>query len=123
MTNKPSVEVVATPHFAQMIKRLRKKYPHIQDDLTPIINALQSGETPGDQLQGVGAPIFKVRAPNRDSQSGKSGGYRVIYYLKTKMFVFLIDVYTKTERQDINAAEIKSLLDELRTEEDDRLET
>jgi len=123
MTNKPSVEVVATPHFARVIKRLRKKYAHIQDDLTPLITALQSGETLGDQIQGVGVPIFKVRVPNRDSQSGKSGGYRVIYYLKTKTFVFLIDIYTKTERQDISAAEIKSLLDELRTEDDDNPET
>lgn len=55
MTNKPSVEVVATPHFARVIKRLRKKYAHIQDDLTPIINALQSG----DQLQGVGFPSLR----------------------------------------------------------------
>lgn len=47
----------------------------------------------------------------------------MIYYLKTKTFVFLIDVYTKTERQDISAAEIKSLLDELRTEDDDKLDT
>lgn len=68
------MEVVATPHFARVIKRLRKKYAHIQDDLAPIINALQSGETPGDQLQGVGVPIFKVRAPNQDARSGKSGG-------------------------------------------------
>lgn len=119
MTNEPPVEVVATPHFVRVVKRLRKKYSHIQDDLNPIINALQRGETPGDQLQGVGVPIFKVRAPNRDSQSGKSGGYRLLYYLKTQAFVFLIDIYTKTERQDISAAEVKLLIDEIEAENDD----
>lgn len=46
----------------------------------------------------------------------------MIYYLKTKTFVYLIDVYTKTERQDISAAEIKTLLDEIQAENDDKPE-
>jgi mRNA-degrading endonuclease RelE of RelBE toxin-antitoxin system len=45
---------------------------------------LQSGETPGDRVTGIKYQIFKVRLKNSNIQKGKSGGYRVIYYLKTE---------------------------------------
>jgi mRNA-degrading endonuclease RelE of RelBE toxin-antitoxin system len=51
--------------------------------LKTLVNQLEQGETPGDQIQGTGHSVYKVRLPNTDAQRGKSGGYRVIYYLKT----------------------------------------
>lgn len=65
--------------FQKAIKRLRKKYPRIRDDVQPLINQLSLGETPGDQIQATGYTVYKVRLSNRDTKRGKSGGYRVIY--------------------------------------------
>jgi mRNA-degrading endonuclease RelE of RelBE toxin-antitoxin system len=36
-----------------------------------------------DEVAGAKYQIFKVRLKNSDTRKGKSGGYRVIYYLKT----------------------------------------
>jgi mRNA-degrading endonuclease RelE of RelBE toxin-antitoxin system len=77
--------VIALPTFAQNIRRLKKKYRNILKDIEPTIAQLESGETPGDQIPDVGYPVFKVRVRNSDAQRGKSGGYRIIYYLKTNI--------------------------------------
>lgn len=116
MTSSPSVRVVATPHFERQFKRLRKKYPHIQTDLAPLIEQLQQGATPGDQIQGTGFTVYKERLANTDAQRGKSGGYRVIYYLRTKDFVFLVEIYPKSEKEDISALELRQLIQEVADE-------
>lgn len=113
MRNNPSVEVIASPHFAQSLKQLRKKYRHIVDDIKPLVAQLESGETPGDQVAGVRSTIFKVRVASSDVQRGKSGGYRVIYYLRTQETIFLVEIYTKSEQSDIRANELQRLVREV----------
>ena len=54
--------------------------------------------------------VFKVRARNSDVQKGKSGGYRVIYYLKTETQILLVTMYSKSEQSDITSAEIREIL-------------
>jgi len=44
---------------------------------------------------------------------GKSGGYRVIYYLRTVTLVTLIMIYSKTEQTDIDPETIRRLIEEL----------
>jgi len=116
MTNEPSVRVVATPHFNRNFKRLRKKYRQIENDLRPLVAQLEHGETPGDQIQRVRFTVYKVRIASSDAQRGKSGGYRVIYYVQTKAFIFLVDIYPKSEREDISADELRRLIEEIEAE-------
>jgi mRNA-degrading endonuclease RelE of RelBE toxin-antitoxin system len=118
MTNEP-VRVVATPHFSHSFKRLRKKYRRIEHDLRSLLVQLEQGETPGDQVQGVRFTVYKARIANSDAQRGKSGGYRVIYYLKTAKFIFLVEIYPKSEREDIQSDEMRHLIEELEAEADD----
>ncbi|HEX2623240.1 MAG TPA: type II toxin-antitoxin system RelE/ParE family toxin [Phototrophicaceae bacterium] len=113
MTNKPPIRVGFTDAFRRALKRLRKKYPHIRDDLQPLIDKLISGEIPGDQIQATGYTVYKVRLPNQDAGRGKSGGYRVIYYVYQADHLILLTIYTKSERSDIDADEIKGLIDSL----------
>lgn len=94
------------------MRGLAKKYPHIRSDVQLIIGQLQHGELVGDQVQGTGYTIFKVRIRNSDVSRGKSGGYRVIYYLKTATSVILVTIYSKTEQSDIPPAKIKKILSE-----------
>jgi len=108
----PLVEIVFTPEFKRNLRALAKKHPHIRSDVQPIIEQIQRGEFIGEQVQGTGYTIFKVRIRNRDASRGKSGGYRVIYYLKTAMAVILVTIYSKTEQSDISAARIKKILAE-----------
>ncbi|MBD1822392.1 type II toxin-antitoxin system RelE/ParE family toxin [Cyanobacteria bacterium FACHB-DQ100] len=94
------------------MRDLTKKYRSVQKDIQPIIEKLQQGEQPGDQIPGVGYPVFKLRVRNSDTQKGKSGGYRLIYYLRTVTGIILLTIYTKSEQVDIAADDIRSIISE-----------
>jgi mRNA-degrading endonuclease RelE of RelBE toxin-antitoxin system len=111
-TDPPLIQVEVTAKFNRNLRLLAKKYPNIRGDIQPIIQRLQFGELPGDQISGVGYTIFKVRVKNSDIQKGKSGGYRVIYYLKTAKNIILITIYSKSDTEDIAAEEIQQILAE-----------
>jgi len=104
------IQIGFSAEFKRALQRLSKKYRNIRSDLKPIFEDLTAGQTPGDQVPGVGATVYKVRAANRDAQVGKSGGYRVIYYLQTDEQRVMLIVYSKTEREDIPADELKAIL-------------
>lgn len=110
MTDKPPVQVRFSPVFLKDIKRLRKRYPHLQQDVQPLIDQLAAGETPGDQIQAIGYTVYKVRLPNRDAQRGKSGGYRVIYYIQTREQIVLLTIYSKSDRTDTSTDEIQDII-------------
>lgn len=112
MQNKSPVSVGYAPQFKRDIKHLIKKYRHIRDDVENLIQQLEQGATPGDQLQGTGFTVYKTRLRSSDLRKGKSGSYRVIYYIKTAEFLLLVTIYIKTEQVDISAKEIQQLIDE-----------
>jgi mRNA-degrading endonuclease RelE of RelBE toxin-antitoxin system len=111
-----SINIAFTPEFKRNLRILAKKYRHIRDDVEPLVTSLQNGELPGDQLTGTSYAIFKVRVPNRDVKRGKSGGYRVIYYLQTQTDIILVTIYSKTEQADISAAQIRRIVSEFEAE-------
>ena len=111
------IDIQFTPEFKRNLRTLAKKYRHIRDDLDPVIDALQVGEVLGDQISGVGYALFKVRVPNQDRAKGKSGGYRIIYYLRTTVNIVLVTIYSKTEQADISAAQIRRIVEEYRSAE------
>ncbi len=98
--------------FKRQLKRLSRKYRHIRSDIQPFIEQLEAGETPGDQIQGTGYAVYKVRLANTDAQRGKSGGYRAIYYLKQQDDILLVTLYSKTEQADIEADEVIHIIQE-----------
>ena len=104
------VSVRFTPEFKRNLQTLAKKYRHIQVDVQPVVEQLQAGILPGDRVPGVNVPIFKVRIRNRDAAKGKSGGYRLLFYLQTPSEIVLITIYSKSEQSDISAGEIRQIL-------------
>src|SRR5271157_634086 len=107
------LQVTFTPEFKRNLRQLAKKYRRIKSDLQPIIDQLASGSKPGDQVPKVRYEVFKVRAKNSDASKGKSGGYRLIYYVKSESEVVLVTVYSKTEQADIGADEIRQIIVDL----------
>lgn len=95
------------------VKRLRRKYPAVTGQLRHLIDQLESDERPGDKIPGVGHDVYKVRLPNPSAQKGKSGGFRIIYYIQVADEVFLLKVYAKTEQTDISPDEIKRIVEEM----------
>ncbi len=102
-----------TPEFKRNLRLLARKYRHIRSDVEPLLTKLQTGETPGDQVPGTGHLIFKVRVKNSDLQRGKSGGYRVIYYLVTEERIILVTMYSKTEQSDISVKQIRQIIEQM----------
>lgn len=115
MTSGPDAPIAVrfTPEFKRNLHALAKKYRHIRSDVQPVIDALQSGTLLGDQVPGVGVPVFKVRIRNRDATKGKRGGYRLLYYLQTPAAIILVTIYSKSEQTDVSAAEIRRILSEV----------
>ncbi len=110
MSINPPIRVTTTDRFDARIRKLGKRYRSIRLDIKPIIEQLESGELPGDQIAGVGYDLFKVRVKNSNNQKGKSGGYRIIYYLRTEHHVMLVAIYSKSDEADIGIAEIREIL-------------
>jgi mRNA-degrading endonuclease RelE of RelBE toxin-antitoxin system len=110
--SQPHTEVRFTPEFKRNLHALTKKYRHVRSDIEPIIEQLQSGQRPGDQVPGIGYAIFKVRVRNQDAGKGKRGGYRLIYYVVLPTTVILVTIYSKSEQSDITVAQIRRILGE-----------
>ncbi len=86
-----SYEIYLPQTFQRCIKSLKKKFPHIKDDLSPLFQNLQNNPQIGDPIPGWHRKIWKVRVSSRDLKRGKSGG----------------------EKEDITKEEIGNLLGKL----------
>lgn len=112
MTDQPLIQVEAALTFKRNLRSLAKKYRSIRNDIQPVIEQLEQGELPGDQIPEVGYAVFKLRVRNSDTQKGKRGGYRLIYYRKTPTGIILLTVYAKSEQVDIAAEDIRNIITE-----------
>ncbi len=109
------MDVEYSEAFKRQLKRLSRRYRQIKKDIKPIVDALIADKTPGDQIIGTIYTLYKVRAKNSDRKRGKSGGYRIIYYLKTDTKCILITLYSKTDQGDITSSKLNSLLTDIET--------
>ena len=110
MTEEFFIKVEITSIFKRNIRRLAKKYRLIRNDVQPVIEQLERGELSGDRLSGIDYEVFKLRVRNSDIQKGKSGGYRLIYYVKTSTAIVLLSIYSKSEQEDIAAEELLEII-------------
>jgi mRNA-degrading endonuclease RelE of RelBE toxin-antitoxin system len=108
----PPVAVRFTPEFKRNLRALSRKYRHIRCDLQPVLEQIQFGSLVGNRIAGTGYTVLKVRVRNSDVRRGKSGGYRLIYLLKSPTDAVLITIYSKSEQSDITAGEIRRIVTE-----------
>mgnify|MGYP006446456527 CR=1 FL=1 len=112
MTDELIIRVEATKTFTRDLRTLAKKYRRIYEDVQPVIDDLKNGNIIGDKIPNIGYAVFKVRIRNSDIQKGKSGGYRLIYYLKTTTGIILLTIYPKSEQAKIEPDEIKLIIEQ-----------
>ncbi len=93
-------------------KKLKKRYPHVLEDIDPLVVQLRRGETPGDRIQGLPYRVYKARIRNSDARRGKSGGYRIVYYLETEEQTVILTVYSKTDQSDLPTDVIRRIIEE-----------
>lgn len=86
----------------------------LEEDLYSLKDALAANPLIGDVMPGLRG-LRKVRWYTQ--QKGKRGGVRVIYFFyNMKMPLFLLNIYSKSDQQDVSAQDKKllnKLIDEL----------
>ncbi|PED94921.1 MULTISPECIES: type II toxin-antitoxin system RelE/ParE family toxin [Bacillus cereus group] len=106
--------IATTPDFEREYYKLKKKYPKIDDDFEDFLDEIEENNDLGDDIAGVirdGNKIFKKRMKNTSAKKGLSGGFRVIEYLVTgENVVFLLDIYSKSNQEDISNKEIQRMI-------------
>jgi mRNA-degrading endonuclease RelE of RelBE toxin-antitoxin system len=108
---QPSVKIDLTPEFYRNLRDLNKRYRHVRADIQTVIQDLEVGNFVGDRISGIGEDyvMFKVRVKNRDIQKGKSAGYRLIYRVESPTSLLLLTIYSKSDKSDITAGELRSI--------------
>jgi mRNA-degrading endonuclease RelE of RelBE toxin-antitoxin system len=108
--NSPAIETRLTPEFEAKFKALKKRYRRIQADIKPVFEDLEAGLVLGDQFPGFDSVIMKVRVKNSDAQRGKSGGYRLIYWILSTEIIVMLDIYSKTDQENVTVNEVRQII-------------
>lgn len=105
-----SFRVKLSENFIKEAKRLSKKYPSLKGELALLGAQLASSPVLGTSL---GNDVYKIRIAVRSKGRGKSGGARVITFVKiSEEIVLLLSIYDKGQKSTITESEIKALLKE-----------
>lgn len=103
-----SFEVIATKPFERKLKRLARKYKSLSADLSVTIDKLALNPTLGTP---IGKDCYKIRIAITSKGKGKSGGARMITYVRIiKNTVFLMDIYDKSDQANISDKELQLLI-------------
>jgi mRNA-degrading endonuclease RelE of RelBE toxin-antitoxin system len=96
--------------FDKDVKRLYKRYKQLPKDLKLLNAELLENPKAGIKL---GNGCYKIRLVNSSIPTGKSGGFRVIYYyIDMKNNLFLMTMYAKNELENIDDKVILKILKE-----------
>lgn len=104
-----SYEVIPTPDFKKLFKKLAKKYPSLKSDLTQLVDKLEQEPDSGIYL---GHNLYKIRMAISSKGKGKSAGARVItYMLSEQNELYLVHIYDKSQLDNITKKQILEIVD------------
>lgn len=106
-----SFNIIATEPFERKLKRLAKKHKSLKADLLEVINELEENPMLGTP---IGKECYKIRIAVTSKGKGKSGGARMITYVRIiNNTVFLLDIYDKSEQATISDKDLQLLIEML----------
>ena len=106
-----SYKVELSDNFKKEAKRLVKKYRSLKSEIADLITELEANPTKGTPL---GNDIYKIRLAIASKGKGKSGGARVLTFVKvTDTMVILFSIYNKGEKDAISDKEVTQLIKDL----------
>ena len=106
-----SYKVELSDNFKKEAKRLVKKYRSLKSEIADLITELEANPTKGTPL---GNDIYKIRLAIASKGKGKSGGARVLTFIKvTDTVVILFSIYNKGEKDAISDKEVTQLIKDL----------
>ncbi|WP_188858783.1 type II toxin-antitoxin system RelE/ParE family toxin [Oceanobacillus indicireducens] len=114
MKNNNFYRVMEVEGFEKDLIKIARKYPSSIDLVASLFERFEEGNIEGNDIRGLklkGDKVFKTRLENPDANKGKSGGFRVIWYLVTSdNEIYPLTIYSKNEQDDIPNREIISLI-------------
>lgn len=103
-----NLKIHALDSFVKDAKRLQKKYKNLSDDLKALKTVLSANPKAGVELS---RHCYKMRLANSSIPTGKSGGFRIIYYyLDPEENLYLMSIYSKTELEAISEERLIEIL-------------
>jgi len=103
-----NLKITKLETFAKEAKRLYKKYKKLPDDLKILVKELNDNPKAGIYL---GANCYKIRLANSSIPTGKSSGFRVIYYYYDgELDIYLLTIFSKRDMGNISDEKIMELL-------------
>lgn len=120
-----SVEIFISDNFRREAKKYLKKFRSLKEELVSFQESLRINPKQGDRIT---ESVFKVRLSSKSKGKGKSGGFRIITYLveaietennDLQIIVTLLSIYDKSEISTLSDSEIKALIDDLETMQDE----
>ena len=104
-----SYKIELSANFKKEAKRLTKKYPSLKTELAELFTELEENPTTGTPM---GNDIYKIRLAISSKNKGKSGGARVMSFIKIiDTTVLLFSIYNKGDKDSISDKEIEELLE------------
>src|SRR5476651_1498110 len=103
-----SYKIELTDNFKKEAKRLIKKYASLRTEIAELGKQLSQNPTMGMPL---GNDVYKIRLSISSKNKGKSGGARIISFVKIiDETVYLLSIYNKGDKDTISDKEIEALL-------------
>ena len=103
-----SLKIVSVNQFHKELKALHKRYKNIGKDLKQLKKTLTEDPKAGTALAHN---CYKIRLANSSVPTGKSGGFRVVYYyVDENGTVFLLSIYSKSDIANISDEKIVGIL-------------
>lgn len=103
-------EIIITPKFLRLLKRLQKKYPSLKEELTRLGQQLRANPYLGTP---IGNNCYKIRIAIASKGKGKSGGARTITHIVVQEEkVYFLSIYDKSEMENLPDNEILKLIKE-----------
>ena len=103
-----SYKIELTDNFKNEAKKLIKKYASLRTEIIELGKELAENPTSGTPL---GNDVSKIRLAIASKNKGKSGGARIISFVKIiDETVYLLSIYNKGNKDSISDKEIEELI-------------
>ena len=103
-----SYKIELTDNFKNEAKKLIKKYASLRTEIIELGKELAENPTSGTPL---GNDVYKIRLAIASKNKGKSGGARIISFVKIiDETVYFLSIYNKGNKDSISDKEIDELI-------------
>jgi mRNA-degrading endonuclease RelE of RelBE toxin-antitoxin system len=114
-----NVEIIITDIFKREAKKLIKKYRSLKSELVSFEESLTNNPQQGTL---IAENVYKIRVSVKSKGKGKSGGLRIITYLRLlkkedgNITAYLLTIYDKSDLENLPEYQIEKMVSNIQAE-------